>query len=275
MPSATWAKHLSAQARTSIIAMCGRAGASHVGSSLSVVDVLAAIYAYLGVNTQGFKNATRQTRVILSKGHAAAALYAVLAHAGAFDPEDLVEYCMDGSWFPGHVTYGHIPGVDFSTGSLGHGLPVALGMAIAQQRSGGPGRTFVVLSDGELDEGSVWEAALLASHLRVGNLTVIVDRNRLQSLSGTEETVALEPLASKWTAFGWRVVTVDGHDHDALVRSLEAREMGSVPTVVLAETVKGKGVSFMEDRIEWHYRSPTSKEVEVAVREISGGVADA
>jgi len=205
--------------------------------------------------------------ILLSKGHAAAGLYAVLAHSDFFPVDWLDSYCANGAPLGGHVTFG-IPGVEFSTGSLGHALPFGVGQALVSRREGSARRIFVVLSDGECDEGSNWEAALVAAHHGLGNLTVIIDRNGLQSLTTTELTVRLEPLADKWRAFGWKVTEVDGHDHQQLIDSLV---LGSeVPSVVIAHTVKGRGVDFMEGTVSWHYKSPNAKELASAISQLAG-----
>jgi len=254
--------------RRDVLRMTNSAQVSHVGSSLSCVDVLAVLYhSIANVDPQEPKTVERD-RVVVSKGHAAAAVYATLANVGFFPVSKLAEYCTNGSLLVGHVTVG-VPGVEFSTGSLGHGLPFSVGSALAASRDGSERRTFVLLSDGEIDEGSNWEAALLAAHHNLCALTVIIDRNGLQSLTTTEATVALEPLAAKWEAFGWDVVTVDGHCHEELERVLEKR--ATKPTCVIAETTKGKGVAFMENQVLWHYRPPTDDDLAEAIRLLEGG----
>jgi len=250
--------------------MCGHAKAAHIGSSLSVIDILAVLYSGAANINPNMVDYPDRDIVIVSKGHAAAATYAVLGHAGYFPLEWLDEYCSDGGSLGGHVTKGRVPGVELSTGSLGHGLPFATGIAIARSRQGKPGRIFVVMSDGECDEGSNWEAALLAGHHRLGNLTVLIDRNGVQSLADTEQTVRLEPLAEKWTAFGWSVHDVDGHNHAEIRAALKRAKNEAQPTVLICRTVKGKGVSFMEDQILWHYRPPSESELIAALSELGG-----
>jgi transketolase len=207
-------------------------------------------------------------RFIFSKGHAAAALYAVLAEQGFFPLQWLDDYCRDGSPLLGHVT-ATVPGVDLSTGSLGHGLPVACGMALAGRRKRLPQRVFCLLSDGECDEGSVWEAALFAPHHYLDNLTVIVDHNKLQGFGTVKEVLRLEPLAAKWQAFRWSVREIDGHDLSALEETLSAVpfEPGR-PSAIVAHTVKGKGVSYMEHRLAWHYRTPDAGALQQALYEV-------
>jgi len=256
---------LAANARREILQMTSLAKASHVGSALSVVDILAVLYS--GVANINSKNYTSPTRdvVILSKGHAASALYSILAICGFFPVSWLAGYSSNGSALGGHVTAKGVPGVELSTGSLGHGLPYAVGVALARKRAGLPGQVFVIMSDGECDEGTTWESALLANHHNLDNLTVVVDRNGIQSLAGTEETLALEPFADKWQAFGWRAIPVDGHDFQQLTRGLTQR---GGPNIVIARTTKGKGVSFMENSVKWHYKSPDDGELELALSEL-------
>ncbi len=245
--------------------MCSRAKASHVGSSLSVVDILAVLYGGVANITPLTISDPGRDVVLISKGHAAAGLYAVLAHCGFFPLEWLDRYCDDGAPLGGHVSIG-VPGVELSTGSLGHALPFAVGSALVAAREGSAQRTFVVLSDGECDEGSNWEAALLAGHHALDGLAVVIDRNGLQSLTSTELTVRLEPLGEKWSAFGWHVVEVDGHDHDALRRAMSVQP--GRPLLVVARTVKGRGVDFMENEISWHYKSPDANELASALRQL-------
>lgn len=192
----------------------------------------------------------------MSKGHAGAAVYAALAESGFFAPAELKTHYQNGSRLSGHVSH-HLPGVDLSTGSLGHGLCAAVGMALAAKQDGKHHRVFAVLGDGECDEGSVWEAALFANQWRLENLVAIIDHNHMQSLDTCEKTLELEDFGAKWRAFGWNVIELNGHDHNALRSALtDTRNAGHKPTVVIANTVKGKGVSFMENDILWHYRFP-------------------
>jgi len=205
----------------------------------------------------------------LSKGHAGAAIYAALAESGYFPAEWLKEYCARGSRLCGHISHIGVPGVELSTGSLGHGLPVGTGMAYAARLDEKGHRVFVLMSDGECDEGSNWEAVLFSAHYQLSNLTAIVDYNKIQSLAPVEDTIRLEPFAEKWKAFGWDVKEVDGHDHTALFDCLNGISSdGCLPTCVIAHTVKGKGVSFMENSVLWHYRSPQGEEFEAAMTEL-------
>ena len=234
---------------------------SHIGSVLSVADIIAVVYTDVLRFDPAHPAWEGRDRLILSKGHAGAALYAALAENGFIPREELLTHYADGSRLFGHVSH-HVPGVEASTGSLGHGLSIGCGMAYAAKKSGGDGhRVFVVMSDGECDEGSVWEAALFANHFRLNNLVAIVDYNHMQSLDFTENSLELEDLAAKWSAFGWRVLEADGHDHERLKAAFaQAEKNGQAephkPTVLLASTVKGFGVSFMRNDILWHYRFP-------------------
>lgn len=264
-------RRLALFARRSTILMCSNSGAAHVGSSLSVIDILAVLYSgSANISPAKVKDLERDL-IIVSKGHAAAGVYAVLGIAGFFPIEWLDAYCSDGSPLGGHVTKGSVPGVEFSTGSLGHGLPFGTGSALAKKRLNVAGRVFVVLSDGECDEGSNWEAALLASHHRLDRLVVLIDRNGIQSLDSTEKTMRLEPLAEKWAAFGWHVQEVDGHDHETISNAIDDTEQDARPSVIICSTIKGKGVSFMENQVLWHYRSPIGDDLETALNELNEG----
>ena len=214
------AADLAFQARQEILKMTSKAKASHVGSAVSVIDILSVLYS--GVANIGPSNMNKNDRdiVILSKGHAASAIYSILALKGFFSIQWLEQYCGNGAPLGGHVTSKGVPGVELSTGSLGHGLPYGLGIALSRKRSSVPGRVFVVMSDGECDEGTTWESALLANHHELDNLTVVVDRNGIQSLKETELTLRLEPFAQKWKSFGWDVHEIDGHDYQELEKVL-------------------------------------------------------
>ena len=244
------------------------AKASHVGSALSVVDILAVLYADLLRIDPAIPEAAVRDRFVLSKGHACVAVYTALAHAGTIPHESLKTYGQDHSDLMNHISH-KVPGVEFSTGSLGHGLPFGVGKALAAKRKGEDWRTFVLLSDGELNEGSNGEAMMFAAHHGLDRLLAIIDYNNLQSLTTVAQTLGLEPLAAKFNAFGWSVREVDGHDHDALTQ-----ELGSVPwtpgkpSILIAHTTKGKGVSFMENKVEWHYRSPNAEELAQALAEL-------
>jgi len=248
--------------------MVHRANASHIGTGLSMTDILAVLYD--GVARVDPKNprAPDRDRVILSKGHGAAAFYAALAEAGFFEASRLDTFCQDGSALAGHVSH-HVPGVDFSTGSLGHGLSLGCGVALGFKRDRKPGRAFVILSDGECDEGSIWEAALFAPHHGLDNLVAIVDYNKIQSFGTVKEVLDLEPFADKWAAFRWNVQSIDGHDHAAIAEAFAKVPLeAGKPSVIIAHTVKGRGVSFMEDKLLWHYRSPSKEQLDQAVAEV-------
>lgn len=251
--------------RKRALQMTHAARSSHVGSTLSMADILAVLYSGVMNVSPETANAPERDRFILSKGHACAGLYAVLAERGFFPLSWLETFYQNGSKLAGHATTS-VPGIEISTGSLGHGLPIACGMALAAKRDGLGFRVFTVLSDGECDEGSVWEAALFAPHHALDNLTVIVDYNRIQSLGNVSDILELEPFAAKWESFGWRVTQIDGHDHDQIIEtlSLALTETGK-PHCILAHTVKGKGVLFMENELLWHYRAPDTDELSRAI----------
>ena len=248
--------------------MVYRAGLGHLGGDFSVADILVTLYAaVLNVDPMRPLLAGRD-RLVLSKGHTAGALYATLAHCGFFARHELDTFAGPESALNGHPNRTKVPGVETSTGPLGHGFPVAVGVALSARLQASLRRTFVVLGDGELQEGSNWEAAMTASHYGLSSLLAVVDRNQLQQGARTEETKQLEPMAGKWASFGWEVREVDGHDHAQLLDTF--RRPGTTrPVCVIAHTVKGKGVSFMEDRVEWHHKVPSAEQVESALQELS------
>ena len=251
--------------------MVAKASASHIGSCLSAADVLAVLYAEVMRIDPAKTNWPERDRFILSKGHAAAILYAALAERGYFPTGELTTYSADGSLLTGHVSH-KVPGVEVSTGSLGHGLPIGCGLALGAKRKQELWRTFVLLSDGELDEGSNWEAALFAGHHGLDQLVAIVDYNKIQSFGSVKDVLDLEPLADKWRAFRWEVREVDGHDLAALRAALtRAPFQPGRPSVVIAHTIKGKGVSFMENDLLWHYRPPDQKQLAAALTELGCG----
>ncbi|MEV0620106.1 transketolase [Nonomuraea sp. NPDC050404] len=259
---------LATEVRRSIVRTIDRAGMGHIGGDLSVTDILVScFYGALSVDPERPRWAGRD-RFVLSKGHCAAALYATLAQCGFFAPAELETFMAPLSALNGHPNRLKVPGVETNTGALGHGLPVATGCALAARIDGASWRTFVVLGDGELQEGSNWEAAMAAAHHGLASLTAVVDRNRLQQGARTEETNALGALGDKWRSFGWEVREVDGHDHLALRQALNGPRTGR-PVAVIANTIKGKGVSFMEDRVEWHHKVPSPEQVEAALAELA------
>jgi transketolase len=265
-PDAAALKAMAAKLRGRVIEMSHAAQAAHLASALSCCDMLAAAYWHaLRIDPANPTDAARD-RFILSKGHAAAALYAALAFRGYYDPAILDTYCQDGSKLAEHPPAHGLPGVEAATGSLGHGLPIGVGIALSARISRQRFRVFAVLSDGECNEGSVWEAAMFAAGQRLGNLCVVVDYNKWQATARSNETLALAPLRDKWAAFGWDAHEVDGHDVADLARRMAAvpDEPEGRPIALVAHTVKGKGVSFMEDDNNWHYRAPTAEEVHKA-----------
>ncbi|KHD90001.1 MAG: transketolase [Bdellovibrio sp. ArHS] len=262
---------LAKKIRIHALRMTSKGGSSHIGSVFSMADIVAVLYGkVLHVNPENPKDPNRD-RFILSKGHAGAGVYAALAERGFFSTSVLETHYQDGSILSGHVSHKDIPGVELSTGSLGHGLPVGAGMAYAAKLDKKKHRVFVLLSDGECDEGSNWEAILFAGHHKLSNLVAIIDYNKIQSLASVQETLALEPFASKWQSFGWNVVEVDGHNHQDLETKItENLATTEKPLCVIAHTTKGKGVSFMENSVLWHYRTAKGEEFESALAELEG-----
>lgn len=268
-PNAPDTEALARRLRRHVVSMTSRGKSSHVASCLSIADVMAVLYGRVMRLDPADPKWPGRDRFILSKGHAGACVYAALAERGFFDVERLKDHYQNGSIFSGHVSHKGVPGVEFSTGSLGHGLGIGCGMASQLKRLGGDQRVFVVLSDGECDEGSNWEAILYAAQRKLDNLVAIVDYNKIQSLGPVSETIGLEPFADKWRAFNWGVTQLDGHDHRALHEAFDRLpfERGK-PNVILADTVKGRGISFMESQVLWHYRSPQGDELAAALAEL-------
>lgn len=250
------------------VEMTHLSGGSHLGAILSVADIMAVLYAdVLRVDPKNTEDENRD-RFILSKGHAGAAVYAALAESGFFDVSELVTHYQNGSRLSGHVSH-YVPGVDLSTGSLGHGLPVGVGMAYSGLKSQKDYNVYVVLGDGECDEGSVWEAALFAAHNKVKNLTAIVDHNKMQSMDFCDKTLDLGDFEAKWESFGWNVVSINGNNHEELKAAFAKRFDNNNPKVIIANTVKGYGIPFMENDILWHYRFPHDGwEYDLAVNEL-------
>jgi transketolase len=249
------------------------AGGGHTGGSLSSVDILVALYFHAMRYDTARPEMPERDRFGMSKGHSAEALYCTLARAGFFPDSELDAYGRFGAMLYGHPTMG-VPGVEVPTGALGHGLPMGVGMAIAAKRDGSNSRIFVLMGDGEQAEGSVWEAAMAGSHYRLDNLVGIVDNNGLQISGKVDDVMGLSPLASRWASFGWTVMETDGHDIGQLVDVFDRlpAKVGS-PTLVLAHTTKGKGVSFMEGRTEWHHKLPTKEQYEQASAELDAAIA--
>lgn len=252
--------------RKSVLKMVYEAKAAHVGSCLSCVDILSVIYSDILRENIDSKDGglLHKDIVLVSKGHASAAVYATLAHFGYFSEDILATYSQNGSKLAGHVTK-TVPGVQLSTGALGHALSVATGMALADRER----RVFVIASDGECNEGSMWEAALFAGHHGLSNLTLVVDYNKIQSFGRVSDILDMEPFADKWKAFKWSSLEVDGHCHESLNAAFnECIAEKSSPSVIIAHTVKGKGVSFMENNNQWHYTPPTDEQFKQAIEEI-------
>jgi transketolase len=260
---------LAKRIRLHVLRMVHDAKSSHVGTCFSMAELLAVLYGEVLRVDPRRPAWTARDRLVVSKGHGCAALYAVLAEREFFPREWLQSFYRDGARLAGHVTHKGVPGVELSTGALGHGLPVACGMALAGRRGEPRFRVFTLLSDGECDEGSTWEAAMFAPHHRLDNLAVIIDFNKIQSLGTVEEVLALEPLAAKWQSFGWNVRRIDGHDIGQIQACLSGLpfEPGR-PSCIIADTIKGKGVRFMEGELLWHYRSPDDDEVRRALQQL-------
>lgn len=249
--------------------MHAKSNSSHIGSALSCVDILTVLYFHTLKISQTNPLDKNRDKFILSKGHAVSALYATLSERGFFDNSILEKYCADGSILPGHSTKSCVPGVEVSTGSLGHGLPMGVGMAVACKYDNLKYGIFVLLSDGECDEGSIWEAALFAAHHKLDNLIAIVDYNKIQAFGLTKEVLNLEPFADKWKAFGWEVREVDGHNFGEIIAALKKVPFRkNKPSMIIAHTIKGKGISFMENKLLWHYRAPNQEELEAALKEL-------
>ena len=242
------------KSRIKALEMTHAARAAHIGSSLSVIDIAVALFSH------SLRKSDSGDVVLVSKGHAAAGIYSVLNQFNVVPDSWIDDYCKNGSRLGGHVTSTNVPVLELSTGSLGHGLPFGVGRALAKKRKAEIGQVFVILSDGECDEGSNWEAALLAGHLELGQLIVFIDRNRLQSLDETEKTIALEPLGDKWRAFNWDVNEIDGHNLEQLTEAVKGQSSNK-PRLFICNTIKGKGVNFMENSVKWHYRPPGDEEL--------------
>jgi transketolase len=263
------ARRRSAELRAELIAVSSANHIPHLGSSLSCMDLLVALFARVLNYDPAQPDAPDRDRFILSKGHAASALYSVLAAHGFFDPERVFTQGQPGSPLEEHPYRACVPGVEVSSGSLGHGLSLGLGMALAGRLQRRDFRVFCLLSDGECNEGSVWEAAMFAGAQKLDQVCVLVDFNKWQATGRSQDVLALAPLADKWRACGWDAVEIDGHDFNEILPALESvPRTAQRPTAVIAHTVKGKGVSFMEDDNNWHYRIPTGDEVAAARKEL-------
>lgn len=264
-------KQIAKQIRKDIVQMLTESGSGHPGGSLSIVEILTALYfKEMNINPEDTKNSDRD-RFVLSKGHAAPVLYSALARRGFFNPEELMNLRKFGSMLQGHPNMKYVPGVDMSTGSLGQGISTAVGMAMAGKLDNKNYRVYSVLGDGELAEGQVWEASMAAAHYKLDNLTAFIDYNGLQIDGKTSDVMGSDPLDAKFEAFGWHVITIDGNNLEEVIKAIEeAKNTKGKPTMILAKTVKGKGVSFMENVASWHGTTPSKEQCEQALEEIGG-----
>lgn len=257
------------QIRRNTIKMYYNSQSSHIGSALSIIDILTVLYfRILNIDINDYKNVNRD-KFILSKGHSIAALYSTLALRGFFKEELLLEYYQNGSQLSGHPKKDSLPGIEASTGSLGHGLAIGCGLALADNRDNRKSKSIILMGDGECNEGSVWESAMFAKGNNLNNLIAIVDNNKLQGLGYVSQITGVLPLAEKWKAFGWNVKEINGHDIEEIYNSLiSSYNQNENPTVIIADTIKGKGVSFMEGKLEWHYKSPNNDQLKIALKEL-------
>ena len=259
---------LASQIRELALRLVHKAKASHIASALSIADLLSVMFADSQIYSLNRPRDPNRDRLILSKGHACVSLYSALHLKGFFSREDLFTYGDDFSAFMNHASH-KVPGVEFSTGALGHGLPIACGKALAARLCNNTFHNFVIMSDGELQEGSNWEAFMYASHHNLANITVCIDYNNLQSLTTVDQTISLQPLSKKLSAFGWKVLEVDGHNHSGLSSALKAAKGSPRPTALILKTIKGKGVSFMENSVEWHYKCPNDQQLADAIKQVN------
>ncbi|WP_168122366.1 transketolase [Paenibacillus sp. HB172176] len=266
-------KSKAVQIRMDLLRMIHRAQGGHTGGSLSNADILTALYYRVMNIDSGAPKDPDRDRFVASKGHAVESLWCILADLGFFPREELATFSQFGTRLIGHPN-NKVPGIEMNTGALGHGLAVSVGMAIAAKKDNKPYRVYCLMGDGEQAEGSVWEAAMAGAHYKLDNLIGIIDRNRLQISGTTEEVMGLDPLDEKWAAFGWNVVSLDGNDMEALVEAFEAAPTRpGKPTLILANTIKGKGVSFAENVAKWHHHVPSDAELEQALTELSAELA--
>ena len=255
--------------RATALLMIHAGRSAHAGSNMSPADIYTILYNAIAKINPKRPNDPNRDRVVISKGHGAAIVWAILAERGFFPRQWLKTYYKDNGKLPGHITKMQIPGVELSTGSLGHGLPFSCGVALSGKRNHKKFRVFTILSDGEMDEGSNWEAFLFAPHYKLDNLTVILDYNKIQSLARVSETLNLEPLREKLISFGWAVKEIDGHNHKQIFETLKKIPLNkNKPSFIIAHTIKGKGVSFMEDTVTWHYGNTTDAQIKQALKEL-------
>jgi transketolase len=262
-------RQIAKEIRKKILNAAAKSQCSHIGSALSCVEILTGLYFNaMRIDPSNPKDDNRDI-FILSKGHGCLALYATLSQRGFFSDDRLDKFYIDGGELWGHSSLGTAPGIEATTGSLGHGLPISLGFAIASKHDKKDRKIFVVLSDGECDEGSTWEAAMYAGHKKLDNLVAIVDYNKIQSLGNVKEVLNLEPFSEKWKSFGWSVIEIDGHDMKRIIETLKKTPFEpDKPSVIIAHTIKGKGVSFMENQLAWHYKSLNEEQLKIAQKEL-------
>lgn len=267
MPSTSIA--FSKEIRKTVLKMVFEANASHIGGALSMTDLLAVLYSeVLNINPKNPTDDNRD-RFLLSKGHACTGLYATLALKGFFELKELDNYSKNDSMLLSHTSH-KVPGVELSTGSLGHALPVACGISLAAKRRSKSFKTYCLLSDGELDEGSNWEAILFAPQHKLDNLIAIIDYNKIQSFGSVKEVLDLEPLNKKFESFNWNVIEIDGHNHEQISEAFnKAKNNIEKPSVIIAHTVKGKGIDFMENKLLWHYKSPSKEQYQQALEQLN------
>lgn len=261
-------EELALKIRKDVLEMVHRSHASHIGAAYSVADILAVLFcSVLKYDVSNPKSIDRD-RVVLSKGHAGSALYACLAEVGFFDKRELDTYYLDGSHLSGHISHKGVPGVEFSTGSLGHGVCVASGIALALKMNDSDARVYAITGDGECDEGSFWETILFGNQYELKNLTIVIDRNHMQAMGDVSDVMETGDLAKKISDFGWNVLSIDGNNHNELAKAFSTRFDNNKPVCIVANTIKGKGVSFMENNLLWHYRDPQGEYYELAKKEL-------
>lgn len=264
-------KTLAAKIRRHAVEMTEKSGASHIGAVLSVADIIAVLYAeVLRYNIDDCLDINRDY-LILSKGHAGIAVYSALAEVGFFSLDKLDEYYSNGGVLSGHISHKNVPGVEISTGSLGHGFSVGCGISLVCAKEKRENKIYVILGDGECNEGSIWEAAMFANHYNLFNLIVIVDSNKMQAMGMCEDVMSLSPLMDKWKSFGFNVIEVDGHSHSELISACNKKYENKKPKCIIAHTIKGKGISFMENNLIWHYRNPSGENYLAAIKELERG----
>lgn len=266
MNNVKFLKHKAKEVRKLLLNAAFRAKSGHIGSALSTVDIITALYfSILNINPKKSKDQKRDI-FILSKGHGCLGFYAALALRGFFPKKILMNYFKDGTRLAGHPVLRSVPGIEASTGSLGHGFPTAVGMAYGFKNQKMHNRVVAMISDGECDEGATWEAALAAPNFKLNNLTLVIDYNKIQSFGTVKDVMGLEPFAKKWRAFGWKVLEIDGHDFKQILSAFEkAKKFKTGPTVIIAHTVKGKGVNFMEHTVDWHYFNLNEEQLKKAL----------